>query len=290
MVDFTEKKMPSENNLPFFKNENISVNIGGLDHEYQIETENCFNLVFFLSSNISLEADDIHSEISIQKNSYILHYSFSKKIAKLISTSSSAMQFLHIQFEYSYISNLLDPQESNENKSILDRMIKNQFILLNHSEPPKITVEMHMIIKEITESSKKGVLQKLLIEAKIIKLLMLIFEQFSKSKNIPTTENTAQITKSFIDKYYTQQISTHDIALQFGLNETKIRSEFKSEYKITISEYINELRMLKARKMIIDREFLIKEIASECGYEYVPNFSRAFKKKYGISPDKLRNI
>lgn len=282
--------MPSETTLPFFKNENISVNIGGSDNEYQIETQNCFNLVFFLSSNMSLEADDIHSEISIQKNSYILHYSFSKKTAKLISKSSSAMQFLHIRFEYSYIVNLLNPQESKENDSILERMITNRFILLNHAEPPKITVEMHMIIKEIAGISKKGILKKLLIEAKIIKLLMLIFEQFSEPKIIQATENTARIIKIYIDQYYTKQISTNDIAVKFGLNETKIRSEFKSEFNITVSEYINELRMLKARKMIVEKNHLIKEIASECGYEHVPNFSRAFKKKFGISPDQLRKI
>jgi AraC-like DNA-binding protein len=41
--------------------------------------------------------------------------------------------------------------------------------------------------------------------------------------------------------------------------------------------------------MIINKKIMIKEIAIECGYEYVQNFTRAFKKKFGISPEKLRN-
>jgi AraC-like DNA-binding protein len=58
---------------------------------------------------------------------------------------------------------------------------------------------------------------------------------------------------------------------------------------MTVTDYISELRMLKAKKMIIDKNIMIKEIAIECGYEYVQNFTRAFKKKFGVSPEKLRN-
>lgn len=41
--------------------------------------------------------------------------------------------------------------------------------------------------------------------------------------------------------------------------------------------------------MITDKDVMIKEIAIECGYEYLQNFTRAFKKKFGISPENLRN-
>lgn len=40
--------------------------------------------------------------------------------------------------------------------------------------------------------------------------------------------------------------------------------------------------------MIVNNRIMIKEIAIECGYEYVQNFTRAFKKKFGVSPEKLR--
>lgn len=276
-------------NKPYFKNDSITLQVGGKLNSFTVESENSFSLLFFLSPNILLDANDLENQILLPKNSYILHYASSNKEASLISKNNSHIDFLHIQIRHSYILNLLKPEENFENNKVMEKMMKNQFLLLHENHPPKITVEMHMIIKEITGSSKKGVLQKLLIEAKIIKLLMLIFEQFSEEEHISPKENTAQLIKNFVDRNYSQQISAHEIALKFGFNETKIRSEFKSEFKITIAEYINELRMLKAKKMIINQKHLIKEIALECGYEYVPNFSRAFKKKFGISPDKLRN-
>ncbi|SHL39081.1 Helix-turn-helix domain-containing protein [Chryseobacterium carnipullorum] len=41
--------------------------------------------------------------------------------------------------------------------------------------------------------------------------------------------------------------------------------------------------------MIISIGIMTKEIAMKCGYEYVQNFKRAFKKKFGVSPEQLRN-
>jgi AraC-like DNA-binding protein len=94
--------------------------------------------------------------------------------------------------------------------------------------------------------------------------------------------------KKFVDENYHKNIKVEDIGKLIGINQNKIRKEFKTQYNITVSDYIAELRMLRAKKLIINQEILIKEIAIECGYEYVQNFTRAFKKKFGVSPEKLR--
>lgn len=95
--------------------------------------------------------------------------------------------------------------------------------------------------------------------------------------------------KKFVDENFHRNIKIEEISNSMGINQNKIRKEFKTQYHITVSDYISELRMLKAKKLIVDKEILIKEIAIECGYEYVQNFTRAFKKKFGVSPEKLRN-
>nr|WP_276730790.1 hypothetical protein [Chryseobacterium carnipullorum] len=46
---------------------------------------------------------------------------------------------------------------------------------------------------------------------------------------------------------------------------------------------------MKAKKMIINIGIMTKEIAMECGYDYVQNFKRLFKKKFWVSPEQLRN-
>ncbi|WP_312900981.1 helix-turn-helix transcriptional regulator [Chryseobacterium taichungense] len=254
-----------------------------------IESRSSFNLLFFLGSDINLTAQDCRTTFSFNKNQYILHYSHNNSVAELWTDNHQPLKYLRIEIAYTYIFNLINPGLNKESEEILENMTRNNYIFLYKQTPPNMTVEMHMILKELITYSKKGMLQKLFIEAKIIKLLMLIFEQFSEKNTFTETPKIPAMIKKFIDENFHRNIKVEEIGNSIGINQNKIRKEFKAQYHITVSDYIAELRMLKAKKLIINKEIMIKEIAIECGYEYVQNFTRAFKKKFGVSPEKLRN-
>nr|WP_315027420.1 AraC family transcriptional regulator [uncultured Chryseobacterium sp.] len=260
-----------------------------ISKSYILENESSFNLIFLLSSNITLETDDFETKLLFRKNQYILHYASEENRAKLWSENQEILKYLHLKLNYKYIFNLINPENNPESAQILDNMIQNNFIFLHEETPPSMTVEMHMIINEILSYSKKGVMQKLFVEAEIIKLLILIFEQFDEKDTLKSISKTSEIVKKFIDENYHRNIKAEEIGKMMGLNQNIIRKEFKAQYHTTIAHYISELRMLKAKKMITHKEIMIKEIAIECGYEYLQNFTRAFKKKFGISPENLRN-
>jgi AraC-like DNA-binding protein len=254
-----------------------------------VEGQSSFNLLFFLSSNIILKAQDCGTKLSFKKNQYILHYSRAEGLAELWSENAEPLKYLHIQIDYEYIFNLINPDSDKENEETLERMIRNNYIFLHQQTPPFMTVEMHMILNEIISYSKKGMLRKLFIEAKIIKLLMLILEQFGEKNTFRENPKIPSMIKKFVDENYHRNIKVEEIGNIIGINQNKIRKEFKAQYQMTVNDYIAELRMLKAKKLIINNDIMIKEIAIECGYEYVQNFTRAFKKKFGISPEKFRN-
>ncbi|GAA4164914.1 AraC family transcriptional regulator [Chryseobacterium ginsenosidimutans] len=255
-----------------------------------IEAKSSFNLLFMLSPSIHLEAQDCSSHFLFKQNQYILHYSSQENVGELWSENQEVLKYLQIQIDYNYIFNLINPEANNESANILESMIKNNYIFLHKQTPPYMTVEMHMILEEIVSYSKKGVIQKLFVEAKIIKLLILIFEQFNEKNTFEETPKTPSMIKKFVDENYHKNIKVEEIGKLIGINQNKIRKEFKAQYHITVSDYISELRMLKAKKLIINKDIMIKEIAIECGYEYVQNFTRAFKKKFGVSPEKLRTL
>ncbi|WP_428070642.1 helix-turn-helix transcriptional regulator [Chryseobacterium gambrini] len=277
-----------------FRSENIKILMQeGLSDEKSIrsnmiESKSSFNLLFLLSSNINLTAEDCRTQFLFKKNQYILHYSQEESMAELWTENQDILKYLQIQINYDYIFNLINPRSNKENEDILESMVKNNYIFLHKQTPPYMTVEMHMILKEIISYSKKGVMQRLFVEAKIIKLLILIFEQFNEKNTIAETPKTPSMIKKFVDENYYKNIKVEEIGKLIGLNQNKIRKEFKAYYHMTVSDYIAELRMLKAKKLIINKDIMIKEIAIECGYEYVQNFTRAFKKKFGVSPEKLR--
>ncbi len=255
---------------------------------YMLEGKSSFNLIFMLSDGINLEGHDCDTQFLFRKNQYILHYSSKEGVAELWTENQEILRYLHIQINYQYIFNLINPKLNRENAEILENMIHNNFIFIHKETPPDMTVEMHMIVKEILGYSKRGIMQKLFIEAKIIKLLILIFEQFNEKNILEDTPKTPEMIRKFIDENYHRNIKAEEIGKYIGMNQNVIRKEFKARYHTTIAHYISELRMLKARKLITNKEIMIKEIAIECGYEYLQNFTRAFKKKFGVSPESLR--
>lgn len=277
-----------------FKSEDIKVifNEDATNENYLqshfIEGESSFNLLFLLSPNINLQASDCGTQFKFKKNQYILHYSSSENRAELWTENQEVLKYIQIQVNYKYIFDLIDPHSTIESAEILENMKNNNFIFLHKQTPPIMTVEMHMILKEILGYSKKGIMQKLFIEAKIIKLLILIFEQFNEKDIEEDLSKTPETIKKFLDENYHKNLKIEEISKIIGINQNKLRREFKEQYQTTIVNYISELRMLKAKKMIVNNRIMIKEIAIECGYEYVQNFTRAFKKKFGVSPEKLR--
>lgn len=278
-----------------FRSEDIKIVMQedlGIKQPYKsqmLKGKSSFNLLFLLSPNINLSAHDCETTFLFKKNQYILHYSSEENVAELWSDNKELLKYLQIQINYRYIFNLINQEDNLESAEILRNMVHNNFIFLHKKTPPYITVEMHMIIKEILNYSRKGVLQKLFVEAEIIKLLILIFEQFTEKDTLVSRPKIPEIIKKFIDENYHRNIKAEEIGKRVGINQNLIRKEFKAEYQMTIAQYISELRMLKARKLITDKDIMIKEIAIECGYEYLQNFTRAFKKKFGISPEHLRN-
>lgn len=277
-----------------FKSEDIKViyNEDATNENYLqshfVEGESSFNLLFLLSPNINLQASDCGTQFKFKKNQYILHYSSSENRAELWTENQEVLKYIQIQVNYKYIFDLIDPHSTIESAEILENMKNNNFIFLHKQTPPNMTVEMHMILKEILGYSKKGIMQKLFIEAKIIKLLILIFEQFNEKDIEEDLSKTPEMIKKFLDENYHKNLKIEEISKIIGINQNKLRREFKEQYQTTIVNYISELRMLKAKKMIVNNRIMIKEIAIECGYEYVQNFTRAFKKKFGVSPEKLR--
>ncbi|PKF72920.1 helix-turn-helix transcriptional regulator [Chryseobacterium sp. PMSZPI] len=256
---------------------------------YLTEDQETFTLLFLLSHDINLMTEDGDIRFLFRKNQYILYYSSRENKLKLWSESHEPVKYLQIQVSHRYISKLINPETNKENEEIMEKMIRNQFLFLHKQTPPYMTVEMHLILNEIMTYQQRGLILKLFIEAKIIKLLILIFEQFKEKKIKEPKPEIPELIKRFIDENYHRNIKAEEIGKLIGVNQNNIRKEFKIQYHTTIANYMLELRMLKAKKLIVDKNIMIKEIAIECGYEYIQNFTRAFKKKFGVSPENLRN-
>lgn len=73
----------------------------------------------------------------------------------------------------------------------------------------------------------------------------------------------------------------------FGTNEYKLKNGFKHVFKTTIQQFYNTERLKRAQLLIQYTRIPLKTIAVMAGFSTYPNFSRAFKIKFGYSPSDL---
>jgi hypothetical protein len=188
----------SAEEIEIVQNDSENESISGT---YIPENKAGFNLLFIKFRHLSGSAW-LPPKISVQKKPvYPLLFS-GEKNSELWTEGGESLKYLHIQLSFRYISQLLSPESNQENAEIMRNMVDNHFVFLHKETPPDMTVEMHMILNEIVNSTKKGVLQKLFIEAKISKLLILILEQFNEQETLESIPKTPEMIRKFIDENY----------------------------------------------------------------------------------------
>ena len=99
-----------------------------------------------------------------------------------------------------------------------------------------------------------------------------------------------QRVEAYVEKNYAQvSLSVGMIADTFGLEMSSLSKRFKKEWGINISDYIQMVRLKKAKEMLPNDKYTIKMIAEQCGYVNSDVFIRAFKRYEGITPGKYRS-
>ena len=96
----------------------------------------------------------------------------------------------------------------------------------------------------------------------------------------------------FILKYIQEHFNTVSLAELskfFNYSERQIQRIIKTSTDLSFSENILRLKMKKAKKLLKNSDISISVIAKETGYTDSGTFRQAFKKYYGMTPQKYRS-
>ncbi len=95
--------------------------------------------------------------------------------------------------------------------------------------------------------------------------------------------------KEYIDSNLCKTISTSTVAKAIQHNASYLSTLFSRDMGMTVTEYIEQQRIVIAKQLLTLTSKNIKEIACEIGYMDQNYFSRVFKKHIGLSPSTFRN-
>ncbi|MFW6287807.1 MAG: response regulator transcription factor [bacterium] len=92
----------------------------------------------------------------------------------------------------------------------------------------------------------------------------------------------------YIKANYKDKITRKDIASHVYLNPAYLSRLFKKETGMTLTEYVTELRIAEARRLLIETDYTITAIAEEIGYYNYSYFSKIFREIVGVTAGDYR--
>ena len=94
--------------------------------------------------------------------------------------------------------------------------------------------------------------------------------------------------ENYIAKNYMDEIRLNTLADIAGMSPSAFSRFFKLHTGRNLSDYIIEMRLGYASRMLVDTARSIAEIRLESGFNNLRSFNRIFKKKKGCSPSEFR--
>jgi len=94
--------------------------------------------------------------------------------------------------------------------------------------------------------------------------------------------------KTYIDSHYRRDISLDDVSREVEISPYYFSKLFKEETGENFIEYVTNIRMEQAKKLLTNSELSMKEICGEIGYADPNYFSRIFKKNIGVTPTEYK--
>ena len=93
---------------------------------------------------------------------------------------------------------------------------------------------------------------------------------------------------TFIEFNLEKQFTIEWLSREYSTNRTTLMADFKRVTGMTINEFVLEKRIDLSKQILAFTNISIEELALKCGFSSQSYFTRAFKKKTGLSPMKFR--
>ena len=111
---------------------------------------------------------------------------------------------------------------------------------------------------------------------------------FSKEESTEQEERVITGITRYLQEHLEEDLSLSVLSEQFHLNPQYISQLFKNEIGVGFLAYLTNIRMEKAKKLLLSTSYSVAEIAGQVGYGDYRVFTKAFKKAEGITPSQYR--
>ncbi len=206
--------------------------------------------------------------------------------------ANSKLNYIHFSYRADFVDELL-PQSEKWADNI--RMHLDKRIRLVGKEAKHLTPGQDRALQNIFDCPLQGKWGEMMMEASFAQLILLqmhalfntddctLAQGFSKKDMDLMYSVKDHLTQSFLEDH-----SMTGLAKFFGTNTNKLMVMYKKLFGKSIFEYLTDLRMEYAARLLRDEHRMVIEVAHVLGYKNPHHFSAAFKKRFGIVPSEFK--
>lgn len=261
--------------------------------DWQIYTEHdCIMMEFVLDGDIDAHQDHPASITKKMSGNHNLQYANHLNISYRLKKKSTFDSFYILLSKEFYLTLVGKTNKVHDEFAWHIREGKN--MALSGSFLP-MNYDMHRIINEVRNCTRKGNFQRICLEIKVLELILLQLEQFHhqfvkvKPRQLLHEDDISKlrIARNILEESYNNPPTIKQLAQLVGVNELKLKKGFKEMYNSTIHSYVLKLRMERANQLVKKQQLQVQEVAMELGYKKPSHFSAAFKKHFGFLPSEM---
>jgi len=109
------------------------------------------------------------------------------------------------------------------------------------------------------------------------------------SHTLPTSEShRVQKVQQYISQHFREEIRLETLADLVGMTPVAFSRYFRQRTGRTLSDYIVDVRIGMAARLLVDSTDTVQGICYDCGFNTLSNFNRLFRRKKGCTPKEFR--
>lgn len=213
--------------------------------------------------------------------------------SKLLLPAQTRMRTVKLIFEKQHLINLL-VQDAAE------KFVAGYFSLLaQKNNNDAIDAGYRSLLYEIIVQNSTHPLKNMFLQNRVLLLLERFLLNFMEK--LQPVEKAAHLKEEEISRLIkVEALLVSDFAVPpptieqlakiSAMSPTKLKKDFKTMYGLPVYEYYQKNRMYRAKALLQEEIYAIKQVGTMVGYTNLGHFAASFKKEFGILPSELFNV
>ena len=213
-----------------------------------------------------------------------LHFMGSDSLDADYYTFLFPLEFVSFQSNDLYEQMILEPLRSrsmmfcteagNHAKELCERL------LLLHAGEGEVRMPAKAVDLRDPEQRRESLRTQMETKAVLLAFVQCMWENgYIVENHISGGNVTEKEMINYLRQNYTNEISLNAFGAEFHLSEKYISRYFKDHFHITLSQYVNHLRLEHAKQLLRETQLPVTEVALQSGYQNVSYFIRCFKRQ-----------